>query len=81
VEGQEDRTVGESVSAMPDAPCDEMYLDSTTNFYIAEHAQSPVPVKPGQELWIEVTVPPKGPPRPIQLALKQDGEWKPLAFN
>ena len=81
VEGQEDRTEGELVSAMPDAPCNEMYLDSPTNFYIAEHAQSPVPVKPGQELWIEVTVPPKGPPRPIQLALKQDGEWKPLNLN
>jgi hypothetical protein len=23
-------------------------------------AQSPLPLKPGQELWIEVTVPPKG---------------------
>ena len=37
--------------------------------------------KSRQELWIEVTVPPKGPPRPMQLALKQDGVWKPLAFQ
>lgn len=81
VEGQEDRTMGEEVSAMPGTPCDQMYLESATNFYIAEHAQSPLPLKPGQELWIEVTVPPVGPPRPIQLALKQDGEWKPLGFN
>jgi hypothetical protein len=80
VEGQEDRTAGEEVSAAPAAPCDQMRLDSSVDFYIAEHAQSPLPLKPGQELWIEVTVPPKGPPRPIQLALKQGGAWKPLKF-
>ena len=38
-------------------------------------------LKRGGELWIEVTVPPDGPPRPIQVALKQDGVWKPLAFQ
>jgi hypothetical protein len=81
VEGQEDLTAGEVVSATPGARCDEMRLDSPVNFYIAEHAQSPLPLKPGQELWIEVTVPPKGPPRPMQLALKQDGVWKPLAYE
>jgi hypothetical protein len=58
-----------------------MRLQDPVNFYIAEHAQSPMPVKAGQELWIEVTVPPKGPPRPLQLALKQGGAWKPLAFQ
>ncbi|MGA2571711.1 MAG: hypothetical protein ABSF23_14440 [Terracidiphilus sp.] len=79
-EGQEDPTVGEEVSAAPGVPCDQMLLDSGVDFYIANTAQSPLPLKPGQELWIEVTVPPKGPPRPIQLALKQDGAWKPLAF-
>jgi len=30
------------------------------DFFIAEHAASPLPMKAGQELWIEVTVPPKG---------------------
>jgi len=49
---------------------------------LAEHATSPLPLSKGQELWAEVTVPPKGPPRPIQLALKEaDGAWKPLAFQ
>jgi uncharacterized membrane-anchored protein len=81
VEGQEDLTEGEEVAAEPGAPCDQMQLESGVDFYIAERAQSPLPLKPGQELWIEVTVPPKGPPRPIQLALKQDGAWKPLAFE
>jgi hypothetical protein len=73
--------LGQEVSVWPGAACDAMRLDAPVDFYIAEHAQSPLPVKPGQELWIEVTVPPKGPPRPIQLALKDNSAWKPLAFE
>ncbi len=72
---------GEMVLASPRLSCDAMQLASPVNFYIAEHAVSPLPLKPGTELWIEVTVPPKGPPRPIQLALKQGRAWKPLAFQ
>ena len=72
---------GRRFPVWPGATCDAMRLDAPVDFYIAEHAQSPLPLKPGQELWIEVTVPPKGPPRPIQLALKDDGAWKPLAFE
>jgi uncharacterized membrane-anchored protein len=72
---------GENVTAMPNSYCDAFRLQEPVDFYIAEHAVSPLPVKPGQELWIEVTVPPLGPPRPIQLALKDNGAWKPLAFQ
>jgi hypothetical protein len=72
---------GVNVTALPGTSCDALHLDEPVDFYIAEHAVDPTPVKPGQELWIEVTVPPKGPPRPIQLALKQNGVWKPLAFQ
>ena len=72
---------GVMVEAMPGASCEAMRLQDPVNFYLAEHVAGPVPVKPGQELWIEVTVPPKGPPRPIQMALKQDGVWRPLAFE
>jgi hypothetical protein len=72
---------GVNVTAMPDSSCDALRLDEPVDFYIAEHADDPSRLKPGQELWIEVTVPPIGPPRPIQLALKQDGAWKPLAFQ
>lgn len=78
----EDVPSGQSVFAQKGAPCDRMRLSDPVNFYIAEHARSPLPVTRGQELWVEVTVPPKGPPRPIQLALKEaDGVWKPLAFQ
>jgi hypothetical protein len=72
---------GVDVTAWPDSACDAMRLDEPVDFYIAEHAVDPTPLQPGQELWLEVTVPPQGPPRPIQLALKQDGAWKPLAFQ
>ena len=75
------KSKGVDVSAMPGAACDALRLDEPVDFYIAEHAADPSRLKPGQELWIEVTIPPKGPPRPIQLALKQDGAWKPLAFQ
>jgi len=74
-------TDGELISAMPEESCEAMRLANPANFYIAEHATSPLPLKAGSELWMEVTVTPKGPPRPIQLALKQDNAWKPLAFQ
>ncbi len=74
-------TSSQWVSARPGAPCDQMRLSEPVDFYIAEHAKDPTFLKSGQELWIEVTVPPKGPPRPLQLALKDNGAWKPLAFQ
>lgn len=78
----EDIPTGQSVVAQSGVACDAMRLSDPVNFYIAEHATSPLPLARGQELWVEVTVPPKGPPRPIQLALKEaNGAWKPLAFQ
>jgi hypothetical protein len=79
-EGQE-TTTGQFVSIWPGAACDQMRLNQPVDFFIPEHAALPLPVQTGQELWIEVTIPPNGPPRPIQLALKQDNAWKPLAFQ
>ena len=77
----DDASSGQNVMGFSGASCDKMRLSDPVNFYLAEHAASPLPVGPGQELWVEVTVPPKGPPRPIQLALKDHGSWKPLAFQ
>jgi hypothetical protein len=71
---------GQLVAAMSAAHCEDMRLEAPVNFYIPDTAQNPLPLKSNQELWIEVTVPPKGGPRPLQLALKQGGAWKPLAF-
>jgi hypothetical protein len=72
---------GVMITAMPDSSCDAMHLQEPVDFYIAEHAADPSRLQKGQELWMEVTVPPKGPPRPLQLALKDNGAWKPLAFQ
>jgi hypothetical protein len=77
----ESQTGGQMVGALPGASCESLRLDTPVDFYIEEHAASPTPVKAGQELWMEVTIPPKGPPRPIQLALKTDGVWKPLGLE
>jgi hypothetical protein len=76
--GQEDSSAGQGIQGSAGAPCDQMWLASPIDFFIADTAQNPPPLKPGQELWIEVTVPPIGPPRPLQLALKDNGTWKPL---
>jgi len=81
IEGAESSAAGEEISAMPGGPCDQMHLADGTDFFVGEHAQSPLPLKPGEELWVEVTVPPQGPPRPIQMALKDNGAWRPLALH
>jgi uncharacterized membrane-anchored protein len=75
------KSKGMDVLALPDSSCDAMRLSEPVDFFIAEHAADPTRLKPGQELWIEVTVPPQGPPRPIQLAVRQDGVQKPLAYQ
>ena len=39
-------------------------------FFLPEHADDPSRRRTGQELWVEVSVPPKGPPRPIRLEVR-----------
>jgi hypothetical protein len=81
IDDNNDSHEGQQVWASPDTPCDQMQLQPATDFFISEHASSPLPLKKGQELWIEVTLPPKGPPRPIQMAVKDNGVWKPLGYE
>lgn len=71
---------GQRVDAWAGHSCQEMTLHDPVYFYLSEKASAILPLKQDQEVWIEVTVPPKGPPRPLQLALKDNGAWKPLAF-
>ncbi len=77
----ESQSGAQMVSASPGSSCEELRLETPVDFYLGEHAANPTPVRSGQELWVEVTVPPKGPPRPTQLALKENGVWKPLALE
>lgn len=48
--------------------------------FIPERADVPS-LKPGQQMWVEVTVPAKGPPRPIRVGIKNDGVLTPLKFE
>ncbi len=47
-------------------------------YYIPENAKDPAHLNKGEELWAEVTLPKKGPLRPIRLAIKKDGVLTPL---
>ena len=66
------------VTASAGATCSEMRLNQPVLFFLSEHAKSPLPTAPGEQLWVEVTLPPSGPPRPLQLALGNAMEWKVL---
>lgn len=50
-------------------------------FFLPEHAQDPWQEARGGELWVEVTVPEKGPPRPIRLAVKKGDTFTPLEIK
>lgn len=57
-------------------------LDKPVSFFIPEHITDPSLRQPGEELWVEVTIPRKGPPRPIQLGVKKGNEpIVPLVIN
>ena len=53
-------------------------VSSDTAFFIPEHAVDPSRRPKGEELWIEATIPRKGPPRPIRLGVKKNGAITPL---
>ncbi len=53
-------------------------LDEALAFFIPEHVADPSRRAEGEELWVEVTVPRSGPPRPIRLGVKKDGLLTPL---
>jgi hypothetical protein len=53
-------------------------IDDPVAFFIPEHVPDPSLRSPGEELWVEVSVPPQGLPRPLRLALKKDGALTPL---
>jgi hypothetical protein len=48
-------------------------------YFLPEHKNGPMLRNRGEELWIEATIPRKGPPRPIRLGIKKDGVLTPLA--
>lgn len=57
-------------------------LSAPVPFFIPEHVPDPSRRAPGEELWVEVTLPKKGPPRPIRLGVsKENGPIVPLALD
>ncbi len=76
--GDQERPSGEEVEGSAGQPCNQMRLAEVTDYFVSDRARSPLPLQAGQELWIEVTVPPKGPPRPLQMAVKTGGVWRPV---
>jgi hypothetical protein len=65
------RNTDGSLSAITEEPV-LIFIPDTANFPA---------LKRGEELWVEVTLPAKGPPRPIRLALKNVNGFTPLHFN
>ncbi len=51
-------------------------------FFIPEHVADPSRRPPGETLWVEVTLPRKGPPRPIRLGVRHgEGLIEPLDLD
>jgi hypothetical protein len=53
-------------------------LEDPVAFFIPEHAADPSRRAPGEELWVEVTLPRHGAPRPIRLGVRRNGVLTPL---
>jgi hypothetical protein len=56
-------------------------LEPPLAFFIPEHVPDPSIRQSGEELWVEVTVPKAGAPRPIRLGVKKDGVITPLDLD
>jgi hypothetical protein len=71
----------DEVTVWGNRPCNRANLSKNVEYFVSDAAKSPFPLKPHEELWVEVTVPPMGPPRPIQLAISKDGVFAPLTIR
>jgi hypothetical protein len=81
---------GERLRGVPDTNADlTVTIDSVAGglraalvkpiaFFIPEHLADPSVRQAGEELWVEVTVPRRGPPRPIRLGVSKNGTIAPL---
>jgi hypothetical protein len=75
-----------SLMLAPDAGT--QYFDRTNQqqvvFFVPEHQTEIESIRfrrDAPELWAEVTIPRKGPPRPIRLGVKRDGQVQPVPSN
>lgn len=56
-------------------------LTEPVAYFIPEHVADPSRREPGEALWVEVTVPRKGAPRPIRLGVKRNDALTPLEIR
>jgi hypothetical protein len=56
-------------------------LRAPVAYFIPEHIADPSIRPPGEQLWAEVTVPKRGPARPIQLGIYKEGVLTPLPIR
>lgn len=50
-------------------PCERARLLDEENLFVGDRTRLPLTLKKSEELWVEVTVPPSGPPRPVQISV------------
>ena len=77
-------TQSDGPSAVParfDTASSTIVLGEAIAFFIAEHVPDPSRRPPGEELWAELSIPRKGPPRPVRLGMKKNGVLTPLALE
>lgn len=60
---------------------DRWVLAEPLAFFIPEKVADPSVRAQGEELWVEVSVPEKGPPRPLRLGVKRGGTLAPLELK
>lgn len=64
-------------------PGDAHFVDTNDQrvvFFVPEQ-MTQIEMDRGAEIWAEVTLPRKGPPRPIRLGVKKDGQIVPVQMN
>jgi hypothetical protein len=60
---------------------DRWILTEPVAFFISEGIADPSRRAPGEELWVEVSVPAKGAPRPLRVGVRKDGVLTPLELR
>jgi hypothetical protein len=78
VAAQSENQTGVAVTARANG---HMVLAEPVAFFIPEHAEDPSRRPPGEELWVEVSVPGTGPPRPLRLGVKRNEVLTPLEIR
>ena len=71
----------ETLTLLAGKPCDRATLSNQELLFIPDRAHVPLPLQPGQDLWVEVTVPAGGPPRPIQIAVSTETGFHPIKLD